>query len=141
MMTFFSRRLLITPSPPADHHKVNLQIILFDGLFYQRENIFFKLVVFVQKKGVIHGHQRIFLGGSLDESFSGKELNFSLLKKLFQSGPLSFQGIPAVFKENSGSVNEPIAVLRSGRILILFPLLSKYKLLGWGCHAMNSFIT
>ncbi len=64
-------------------------------------------------------------------------MNFSLLKKLFQSGPLSFQGIPPVFKENSGSVNDPTAALRSGRMLILFPLLSKYKLLEWDCQCLE----
>jgi hypothetical protein len=66
-------------------------------------------VIFVQKQGVIHSYQRIFPGGPHDESFSGKELNFSLLEKLFQLGPLSFQGIPLVFKENSCWIRERIA--------------------------------
>jgi hypothetical protein len=112
---------LISPPPPTDHHKINLQTILFDGLFDQREDVFFKSVILIQKVGVIHGYERIFPRGPLDESFSGIELNFPLLEELFQPGPLSFQGISLVFKEKSGEVNE---------LLILFPLLSKYKLLG-----------
>jgi hypothetical protein len=65
-------------------------------------------MVFVQKQRKVHGYQRIFPGGPFDESFSGEELNFPLLEKLFQSGPLSFQGTPLVFKENEISLNEPV---------------------------------
>jgi hypothetical protein len=64
-------------------------------------------LVFVQKKRRIHGYQRIFPGAPIDESFSGKELNFLLLEELFQSGLLSFQGIPLGFKENEISLSEP----------------------------------
>jgi hypothetical protein len=38
---------LIAPSPPADHHKVDLQVMLLDALLKQRKDVFFESVVII----------------------------------------------------------------------------------------------
>jgi len=63
-------------------------------------------MVFIQKEGIIYGDEWILSGSPPDESFSGIELNFFLLEKLFEPGPFSFQGIPLVFKKSSDRMNE-----------------------------------